>query len=179
VKGAGKKETPPSAASGILSPTVRRVLPAAITALAVTFIAVRFVSGARDTLARTRDGACVALQAGSAARGPAQGRWHSGLSAARTRSGKMDVLKQQLGHPCSQLLGDLVPALRRRGAGARRISRAGSRAPACGMLAVSVDDDWDKIRRFFAKGSDIGRAARRLARRAEEVRHGEISRDVP
>jgi len=24
------------------------------------------------------------------------------------------------------------------------------------MLAVSVDDDWDKIRRFFAKGSDIG-----------------------
>jgi peroxiredoxin len=24
------------------------------------------------------------------------------------------------------------------------------------MLAVSVDDDWDKIRRYFAKGSDIG-----------------------
>ena len=24
------------------------------------------------------------------------------------------------------------------------------------MLAVSVDDSWDPIRRFFAKGSDIG-----------------------
>ena len=37
------------------------MLPAVITALAMAFIAARFVSGARDTLARTRDGACVAL----------------------------------------------------------------------------------------------------------------------
>ena len=28
--------------------------------------------------------------------------------------------------------------------------------PTMRLLAVSVDDDWDKIRRFFAKGSDIG-----------------------
>ena len=133
---------------------MRRVLPAVITALAMAFIAVRFVSGARDTLARTRDGACIAFSpircpipcATARARFPAAGR----------QQGKMMSLKQQLGYPvflnfwatwCPPCV-DEVPALEDL---ARRLKGTGMR-----MIAVSVDDDWDKIRRFFAKGSDMG-----------------------
>ena len=62
-KADGKAGAMPDGGSGAagMPSTFRRVAPAAITALAMAFIAVRFVSGARDTLARTRDGACVAL----------------------------------------------------------------------------------------------------------------------
>ena len=40
----------------------RRLAPAVITAVAIAFVAVRFVMGAHETLARTRDGACTALE---------------------------------------------------------------------------------------------------------------------
>ena len=65
-------------------------------------------------------------------------------------------LSQQRGHPvllnfwatwCPPCV-DEVPALEDL---ARRLKGTDMR-----MLAVSVDDDWDQIRRFFAKGSDIG-----------------------
>ena len=121
----------------------------------MTFVAVRFVSGARDTLARTRDGACVALHARSAARVPAQRRAARFPAARRQRQDGV-AAAQQRGHPvflnfwatwCPPCV-DEVPALEDL---ARRLKGTDMR-----MLAVSVDDDWDKIRRFFAKGSDIG-----------------------
>ena len=125
-----------------------------ITALAMAFIAVRFVTGARDTLARTRDGACIAL-----APDPLPDVLRNGPPPdfqLPDASGRHVSLNQQTRPPrVSQFLGDLVPALRRRGAVARR-SRAPHHGTDMRMLAVSVDDDWDKIRRFFAKGSEIG-----------------------
>jgi peroxiredoxin len=154
MKGAGTKTTAPAAGAGLASPGVRRVLPAAITALAMTFIAARFVSGARDTLARTRDGACVAL-----APDPLPEFLRNGQTPdfqLPDVNGKVTSLKQQQGHPvflnfwatwCPPCV-DEIPALEDL---ARRLKGTDMR-----MLAVSVDDSWDPIRRFFAKGSDIG-----------------------
>jgi cytochrome c biogenesis protein CcmG/thiol:disulfide interchange protein DsbE len=151
MKGAGANTTTDSGAG---ASTLRRVLPAALTALAVTFIAVRFVGGARDTLARTRDGACVALEPD-----PLPEPLRTGASPdfqLPDAAGRTVSLSQQKGHPvflnfwatwCPPCV-DEVPAIEDL---ARRLKGTDMR-----MLAVSVDDDWDKIRRFFAKGSDIG-----------------------
>src|SRR6188474_167816 len=153
MKGAGTK-TSTTTGPGADGSLLRRLLPAVLTALAMAFIAVRFVSGARDTLARTRDGACVALQPD-----PLPDSLRNGPTPdfqLPDAQGKMTSLKQQLGHPvflnfwatwCPPCV-DEVPALEDL---ARRLKGTGMR-----MLAVSVDDDWDKIRRFFAKGSDMG-----------------------
>jgi peroxiredoxin len=152
MKGAGNKTSTDDGATGA-SP-LRRLLPAVITALVMAFIVVRFVSGARDTLARTRDGACVALQPDplpEALRNGAVPDFQLPDASGRTVS-----LSQQKGHPvflnfwatwCPPCV-DEVPAIEDL---ARRLKGTDMR-----MLAVSVDDDWDKIRRFFAKGSDIG-----------------------
>src|SRR5262245_49381233 len=149
MKGAGGKR-PAAAASGPDLSVLRRVAPAAITALAIAFVAVRFVSGARDTLARTRDGACVALGPDPIPdflRNGATPDFQLPDAAGRTVS-----LSGQRGHavllnfwatwcpPCV----DEVPSLEDL---ARRLKGSDMR-----MLAVSVDDDWGKIRNFFAKG---------------------------
>ena len=156
MKGAGNKEKPTTEASGGADShqAFRRVGPIAVTALAMSFIAVSFVSGARDTLARTRDGTCVALEPD-----PLPEVLRNGPPPdfqLPDASGQMVSLSQQHGHPvflnfwatwCPPCV-DEVPAIEDL---ARRLKGTGMR-----MLAVSVDDDWDKIRRFFAKGSDIG-----------------------
>ena len=152
MKGAGNKTSTDAGGTGASS--LRRLLPAVITALAMAFIVVRFMSGARDTLARTRDGACVALQPD-----PLPESLRSGAAPdfqLPDASGRTVSLSQQKGHPvflnfwatwCPPCV-DEVPAIEDL---ARRLKGTDLR-----MLAVSVDDDWDKIRRFFAKGSDIG-----------------------
>src|SRR4029078_11267785 len=63
MKGAGNKTTATdSKGGGGDTEMLRRVGRSPLAVRAMPFVAVRFVSGARDTLARTRDGACVALQ---------------------------------------------------------------------------------------------------------------------
>jgi len=153
MKGAGTK-TNTTIGLGADSAPLRRMLPAVITALAMAFIAARFVSGARDTLARTRDGACVALTPDplpeSLRNGPPPD------FQLPDANGRTVSLSQQKGHPvflnfwatwCPPCV-DEVPAIEDL---AQRLKGTDMR-----MLAVSVDDDWDQIRRFFAKGSDIG-----------------------
>jgi len=151
MKGAGTK---PAAQEAAQTSTLQRVGPIVVTVLAMTFVAVRFVGGARDTLARTRDGACVALQPDplpEALRNGATPDFQLPDAAGHTVS-----LSQQKGHPvllnfwatwCPPCV-DEVPSLEDL---ARRLKGTDIR-----MLAVSVDDEWDQIRRFFAKGSDIG-----------------------
>jgi hypothetical protein len=46
------------------------------------------------------------------------------------------------------------------------------------MLAVSVDEDWSQIRRFFAKGTPIPVLLDALQGDPEEIRHREIPRDL-
>jgi cytochrome c biogenesis protein CcmG/thiol:disulfide interchange protein DsbE len=153
MKGGGGK-TATGAAGGEGAATFRRVAPTAITALAVAFVAARFVGGARETLSRTRDGACVAMQPD-----PLPEVVKNGVPPdfqLPDAAGRMVSLAQQRGHavllnfwatwcpPCV----DEVPSLEDL---ARRLDGTDMR-----MLAVSVDDDWDKIRQFFAKGSKMG-----------------------
>jgi cytochrome c biogenesis protein CcmG/thiol:disulfide interchange protein DsbE len=152
MKGAGK--TTGGTPSGGETTMLRRVGPIVLTVLAMTFVAVRFMSGARETLARTRDGACVALQPD-----PLPDVLRNGVPPdfqLPDAGGHTVSLSQQRGHPvllnfwatwCPPCV-DEVPSLEDL---AGRLKGTDMR-----MLAVSVDDDWDKVRQFFAKGSDIG-----------------------
>ena len=154
MKGARTTSTIGPGASASGASTLRRTAPAAITALAMALIAVRFVSGARDTLARTRDGACVAMQPD-----PLPDFLRNGPTPdfqLPDAAGRTVSLSGQHGHavmlnfwatwcpPCV----DEVPSLEDL---ARRLDGSDMR-----LLAVSVDDDWDKIRGFFAKGTKMG-----------------------
>src|SRR4029079_1106301 len=155
MKGAGNKTTATdSKGGGGDTEMLRRVCPFALTVVAMAFVAIRFIGGARETLARTRDGACVALQPD-----PLPDFLRNGPTPDCRRpdaAGRTVSLSQQRGHPvflnfwatwCPPCV-DEVPAIEDL---ARRLKGTDMR-----MLAVSVDDDWDKVRRFFAKGSDIG-----------------------
>ena len=133
---------------------LRRLAPVALTALAIGFIAVRFLSAAHETLARTRGGACEAL-----APDPLPAFLRAGLAPdfqLPDAAGHLVSLRGQLGHPvllnfwatwCPPCV-DEVPSLEDF---ARKIAGSDLR-----FLAVSVDDDWGAIRRFFVKGSQIG-----------------------
>lgn len=130
------------------------LLPAALTAGALCFVGVRFFSAASETLARTRENACRALQPDPI---PAalQNREAPDFKLPDA-SGNMVSLSSQKGHPvavnfwatwCPPCIEE-VPSLE-----AMATSLEGTDLR---LLAVSVDDDWDPIRRFFVKGTKIG-----------------------
>jgi thiol-disulfide isomerase/thioredoxin len=133
---------------------LRRLGPVALTALAMAFVAVRFMGAAHDTLARTRGGACLALSPD-----PLPEPLRAGLPPdfqLPDAAGHLVSLRGQLGHPvllnfwatwCPPCV-DEVPSLEDL---ARKIEGSDLR-----FLAVSVDDDWGAIRRFFIKGTPIG-----------------------
>jgi cytochrome c biogenesis protein CcmG, thiol:disulfide interchange protein DsbE len=132
----------------------RRLAPVALTALAIAFVTVRFLSAAHETLARTRGGACQAL-----APDPLPEALRAGLAPdfqLPDATGRTVSLRGQLGHPvllnfwatwCPPCVEE-VPSLEDF---AHKIDGGDLR-----LLAVSVDDDWGAIRRFFPKGSQIG-----------------------
>jgi thiol-disulfide isomerase/thioredoxin len=138
----------------IKSAASRRLLAIALTAVAMGFVAVRFVEAAHETLARTRGGACQAL-----APDPLPESLRSGPAPnfqLPDALGRSISLRGQLGHPvlinfwatwCPPCV-DEVPSLEDL---ARRIDGSDLR-----LLAVSVDDDWAAIRHFFVKGSPMG-----------------------
>ena len=135
-------------------PLLRRLGPVALTALAIAFVGARFLSAAHDTLQRTRGGACQAL-----APDPLPAFLQTGPTPdfqLPDAGGKTVSLSAQKGHPvllnfwatwCPPCV-DEVPSLEDL---ARKIDGSDLR-----FLAVSVDDDWGAIRRFFPKGSSIG-----------------------
>jgi peroxiredoxin len=132
----------------------RRLAPVALTALAIAFVTVRFLGAAHETLARTRGGACQAL-----APDPLPEALRAGLAPdfqLPDATGRTVSLRGQLGHPvllnfwatwCPPCVEE-VPSLEDF---AHKIDGGDLR-----LLAVSVDDDWGAIRRFFPKGSQIG-----------------------
>jgi cytochrome c biogenesis protein CcmG/thiol:disulfide interchange protein DsbE len=152
MKGAGAKSAQSESGDGV--GLLRRIGPIVLTVLAMAFVVARFIGGARDTLARTRDGACVALQPD-----PLPDVLRSGTPPdfqLPDATGHLVSLSQQKGHPvllnfwatwCPPCV-DEVPSLEDL---AQRLDGSDMR-----MLAVSVDDDWDKIRHFFAKGTKMG-----------------------
>jgi peroxiredoxin len=138
------------------SPPPRRafVLAAGFTALAACFVGVRFFAAAHETLSRTRESACRALQPDPV---PAalQGRDAPDFTLPDA-SGRKVSLSSQKGHPvavnfwatwCPPCVEE-VPSLESM---ATTLEGTDMR-----LLAVSVDDGWDPIRRFFVKGTKIG-----------------------
>jgi peroxiredoxin len=147
MKGKGKAAEPAPARSRVL-------LPIAVTVAAMSFVGVRFFMATHDTLLRTRENACRALQPDPV---PAalQGRDAPDFRLPDA-SGRTISLSQQRGHPvmvnfwatwCPPCV-DEVPSMEDL---ARTIDGTDMR-----LLAVSVDDDWAQIRRFFVKGTKIG-----------------------
>jgi peroxiredoxin len=132
----------------------RALLPVAITVAAMAFVAVRFFAAAHDTLSRTRENACRALQpdpvpAALQSRDAPDFQLPDG-------SGRTVSLSQQRGHPvalnfwatwCPPCVEE-TPSLEDL---ARSLDGTDLR-----LIAVSVDDDWSAIRRFFVKGTKIG-----------------------
>ena len=147
---AGPRARGSSANVGVL----RRLTPVALTALAIAFVAVRFLGAAHETLARTRGGACLALTPD-----PLPEFLRNGPTPdfqLPDAAGHTVSLRGQLGHPvllnfwatwCPPCVEE-VPSLEDF---ARKIDGTDLR-----FLAVSVDDDWGTIRRFFIKGTQIG-----------------------
>ena len=131
-----------------------RLWPPALTALAIAFVAVRFFSATNDSVARLRGGACKALSPD-----PLPGFLQSGPTPdfqLPDATGRTVSLSSERGHPvllnfwatwCPPCV-DEVPSLEDL---AHKLDGTDLR-----MLAVSVDDDWGAIRRFFPKGSAIG-----------------------
>jgi thiol-disulfide isomerase/thioredoxin len=130
------------------------LLPAALTAAALCFVGVRFFSAAGETLARTRENACRAL-APDPVPAALQGRDAPDFKLPDA-SGRQVSLSSQKGHPvavnfwatwCPPCIEE-VPSLE---AMATALDGSDMR-----LLAVSVDDDWAPIRKFFVKGTKIG-----------------------
>jgi len=147
-----KQTAAPVASAG---PWWRRVLlPAGLTAVAMVFVSVLFFAGAHETLARTRKGACDALNPDPLP--PALKDRDAPDFELMDASGQKVSLRAQRGHPvmlnfwatwCPPCV-DEVPSIEDM---ARTIDGTDMR-----LLAVSVDDDWNAIRRFFVKGTKIG-----------------------
>ncbi|HVZ71122.1 MAG TPA: TlpA disulfide reductase family protein [Polyangia bacterium] len=130
------------------------LLPAAITAAAMCFVAVRFFAAASETLSRTRENACRSLQPDPL---PEKLRNAPAPDFELTdATGHKVSLSAQRGHPvavnfwatwCPPCVEE-VPSLE---AFANTIEGTDMR-----LLAVSVDDGWEPIRKFFVKGTKIG-----------------------
>jgi cytochrome c biogenesis protein CcmG, thiol:disulfide interchange protein DsbE len=130
------------------------LLAATATALAICFVGVRFFAAASETIASTRENACRALTPDPLP--AALQNVEAPDFELPDAAGRMVSLHAQKGHPvavnfwatwCPPCI-DEVPSFE---AMANTIEGTDMR-----ILAVSVDDDWDAIRRFFVKGTKIG-----------------------
>jgi thiol-disulfide isomerase/thioredoxin len=130
------------------------LLTAVLTVLAIGFVTVRFFAAAASTLAQTRENACRAF-APDAIPAALQGVAAPNFELPDAQ-GRMVSLRAQKGHPvavnfwatwCPPCVEE-VPSLE---SFAASIEGTDMR-----LLAVSVDDDWDAIRKFFVKGTKIG-----------------------
>src|SRR5262249_3373876 len=132
----------------------RVLLPMALTVAAMSFVAVRFFMATHETLIATPQNACRAPQPDpvpAALHGRDAPDFQLPDSSGRTLSPT-----HQRGHTVMVNFWatggphcvEEVPSLEDL---ARTIGGTDMR-----LLAVSVDDDWAQIRRFFVKGSKIG-----------------------
>ncbi len=126
----------------------------ALTVLALAYVTTRFLGGAHDSLEMTRANACRGL-APDPVPAALQNREAPDFQLPDA-SGKMVSLSAQRGHPvlvnfwatwCPPCIEE-IPSMEEL---ARSIEGSDIR-----MMAVSVDDSWDVVRRFFAGGTKIG-----------------------
>ncbi|MCG5052371.1 MAG: TlpA family protein disulfide reductase [Myxococcales bacterium] len=134
------------------TPKNKRLAGAIIVALFTGWVTARFFVSAHDTIAATRENACRALEPSPLPQAVA-----NGLPAdfkLPDATGKMWSLADLKGRPvllnfwatwCPPCVEEM-PALE------TLAEQLGNDAV---VLAVSVDDDWDAVRRFFPKGTPI------------------------
>ena len=142
-----------SRVSGPLS-TGRRLWPLLLTIAGLAFMSVRFFQATHEGLEKARANACRAL-----APDPVPAfllNREAPDFQLPDATGKMVSLSAQRGHPvlvnfwatwCPPCVEE-VPAMEDL---ARRIEKTDIR-----MLAVSVDESWDIVKRFFANGTKMG-----------------------
>jgi cytochrome c biogenesis protein CcmG/thiol:disulfide interchange protein DsbE len=130
------------------------LVTAALTVLAMGFVAVRFFLAAATTLASTRENACRSLTPDPVP--AALLNVEAPNFELPDAKGRLVSLRAQKGHPvavnfwatwCPPCVEE-VPSLESMAA---TLDGTDMR-----LLAVSVDDDWDAIQRFFVKGTKIG-----------------------
>jgi peroxiredoxin len=155
--GARAHEAPraaPTSEARTRSPGLAFLLTAAVAVLAIGFVTVRFFVAASSTLALTRANACRALTPDPVP--AALQNVEAPNFELPDATGRMVSLRAQKGHPvavnfwatwCPPCVEE-VPSFE---SFAASIEGTDMR-----LLAVSVDDDWDAIRRFFVKGTKIG-----------------------
>jgi peroxiredoxin len=136
------------------APSALRLLPILLTLAGLTYMSVRFFQATHDGLEQARTNACRAL-----APDPLplflQNRQAPDFQLPDA-SGKLVSLSAQRGHPvlvnfwatwCPPCIEE-VPSMEDL---ARRIEKTDIR-----MLAVSVDESWDIVRKFFVNGTKMG-----------------------
>ena len=141
--------------SRVSGPVIRaRLWPVLLTVAGLAFISVRFFAATHDALERGRTNACRALSPDPVPAFLLNREAPDFLLPDAT--GKMVSLSSQRGHPvlvnfwatwCPPCVEE-VPSMEDL---ARRIEKTDIR-----MLAVSVDESWDVVKRFFANGTKMG-----------------------
>jgi cytochrome c biogenesis protein CcmG, thiol:disulfide interchange protein DsbE len=130
------------------------LLTAVVTLVAIGFVTVRFFIAASTTLASSRENACRSLTPDPVP--AALLNVEAPNFELPDAQGRKVSLRAQKGHPvavnfwatwCPPCVEE-VPSLE---SFATTIEGTDLR-----LLAVSVDDDWDAIRKFFVKGTKIG-----------------------
>jgi thiol-disulfide isomerase/thioredoxin len=157
LKPVARKTTTPEAkapAPAPSGPSRGFLIAASLTVLAIGFVGVRFVAAAASTLTLTRENACRALTPDPVP--AALQNVEAPNFELPDAAGRMVSLRAQKGHPvavnfwatwCPPCVQE-TPSFE---AFAASIEGTDMR-----LLAVSVDDDWDAIRKFFVKGTKIG-----------------------
>ncbi|HEX4689726.1 MAG TPA: TlpA disulfide reductase family protein [Solirubrobacteraceae bacterium] len=130
------------------------LLAAALTVVAMGFVTVRFFAGASSTLSNARENACRSLTPDPIP--AALQNVEAPNFELPDAQGRLVSLRAQKGHPvavnfwatwCPPCVEE-VPSLE-----SMALTLEGTDMR---LLAVSVDDDWEAIRRFFVKGTKIG-----------------------
>jgi peroxiredoxin len=134
--------------------STRRWLGVGVTLAAMAFVAVQFFAATAEGLARTRAAACLALHPDPLPE-ILKGKETPDFELADA-DGKKISLRSQIGHPvmvnfwatwCPPCTEEM-PSMESMATGL-----VGSDIR---MLAVSVDEDWAVVKRFFARGTRLG-----------------------
>jgi peroxiredoxin len=135
-----------------VSPAVRRALPLALVVAAVSLVAVQFLRAAEQTAEVTRSNACRAMRPDPVPAALANREAPDFDLADAT--GKHWSLKSLRGRPVLlNFWATWCPPCAEEMPGMEDLSRKlEDRAV---VLAVSVDENWDLVRRFFPRGTSL------------------------
>ena len=135
--------------------SARRWAGIGVTVAAVSFVAVQFFMATAEGLSRTRAAACEALRpdplpAVLKARGSTPG------FELTDAAGRKISLQSQLGHPVFlNFWATWCPPCTEEMPSMEALA-AGLEGSDVRTMAVSVDEDWDVVKRFFARGTRLG-----------------------